>query len=481
MLGEEKPRILLVDDDAALRDSLQLILKSDFNVKALSSGNEALEELHKDPRIPLDILLLDIMMPGIDGLELLKQVKDHLPDLPVLMVSASNTVKSAVEAMKLGAVDFVSKPFQVEELIAKINQGIEKGKRDASHFTEELEKESISIKVANNIPGDFGQLVGLHPLMQEVYSKVKLVGPRDTTVLITGESGTGKELIAKELHLQSSRKSKPFVAINCAAIPESLVESELFGHEKGSFTHAVERRLGHFELAHGGTIFLDEIGELIPSVQVKLLRVLQEREFYRVGRSRPIEADVRIIAATNRSLERAVEEGRFRQDLYFRVHVVSIDLPPLRKRKEDVPRLVEYFIKKLAGLYGDKIPKTGKDFIDVLLSYHWPGNVRELENVIESILALSTSAELQPSDIPQRIRGASSNNSPSLGDSVLDGIMPFEQAERIFETDIITKALEKADYVQTKAADILGISRRILKYKMDKLGINCPDGDDKGS
>lgn len=477
MLGPEKPRLLIVDDDVALRDSLQLILKNDFQVTALSSGNDALEELHKDPPAQLDMLLLDVMMPGIDGLELLKQVKDLLPSLPVLMVSASNTVKTAVEAMKLGAVDFVSKPFQVEELITKINGGIEKCKLGVEKNVARADEGASKSKILSQLPGDFGHLVGQHPLMQEVYTKVRQVAPRDTTVLITGESGTGKELIARELHAQSSRKSGPFVAINCAAIPESLVESELFGHEKGSFTHAVERRLGHFELAQGGTIFLDEIGELIPAVQVKLLRVLQEREFYRVGRSKPIDADVRVIAATNRSLERAVEEGRFRQDLYFRVHVVSIELPPLRKRKEDVPRLVEYFIKKLSAFYGDKCPDVGDDFISSLLKYHWPGNVRELENVVESILALSNSDKLSSADIPQRIRSSGEHSQSSATSSVPDGFVQFEMAERIFETEIITRALEKAEYVQTRAAELLGISRRILKYKMDKLGIQCPDGE----
>jgi DNA-binding NtrC family response regulator len=342
MINDNRPKVLLVDDDPALRESLQLVLKNDFDISVMSSGTEALEKICGSNKTDLDLILLDVMMPGIDGLELLKQLKSVHHKLPVIMVSASNTVRTAVEAMKIGAVDFVNKPFQIDELTKRAKEVIE--------LSLESDYDSISTDDSNRVKleADFGCLVGFHPEMKEVYKKVSQVAARKTTVLITGESGTGKELIARELHGMSDRKDKPFVAINCAAIPETLVESEFFGHEKGSFTHAVERRLGHFELADGGTIFLDEIGELIPSVQVKLLRVLQEREFYRVGRSKPMSVDVRVIAATNRSLEQAVQEGKFRQDLFFRINVVNIELPPLRKRKEDISRLINFFLKKLA-------------------------------------------------------------------------------------------------------------------------------------
>jgi DNA-binding NtrC family response regulator len=475
MLAPSKPHIFLVDDDPALRDSLKLVLKNDFKVSCFASGNELLESLHNADQSlvkgGIDLALLDVMMPGIDGIELLKQIKSFLPNLPVVMVSASNTVKTAVDAMRLGAVDFISKPFQIEELIERIQAGLSSRTLD-----EDTEVPSVSLKETHVTTGDFGCMVGTHPLMQELYQKIEQVAPRDTTVLVTGESGTGKELIAKELHRRSSRGSGPFIAINCAAIPESLVESELFGHEKGSFTHAMDKRMGHFEIANGGTIFLDEIGELPPSVQVKLLRVLQEREFFRIGNSKPVSVDVRVIAATNKSLERAVEEGSFRQDLFFRVHVVNLDLPPLRKRKEDIPKLVTHFIDKLSSQYGNKLPEVAEDFISSMIEYKWPGNVRELENVIESIMALTTSEKLQANDIPHRIRQTSSD-SKSIKDLVVDGIVPFEEAEKKFETEIITRALEKSNYVQTKAADLLGISRRILKYKMDKLGIVSSDGE----
>lgn len=470
MINSEKPKLLLVDDDPALRESLQLVLKSDFSVSVLPSGEAALEVLCTSVKPDLDLLLLDVMMPGIDGLELLKQLKSVHPSLPVIMVSASTTVKTAVEAMKIGAVDFINKPFQIDDLTIKINQVIKdyKDREDKFAVTHLVDEEKEYLQ------GDFGRLVGQHPEMKEVYKKVSQVSNKRTTVLITGESGTGKELIARELHEQSDRKGQPFIAINCAAIPETLVESELFGHERGSFTHAVEKRLGHFEIANGGTIFLDEIGELIPSVQVKLLRVLQEREFYRIGRSKPVSVDVRVIAATNRSLEQAVKEGAFRQDLFYRINVVNIDLPPLRKRKEDISRLCEFFLKKLSTQYGMTIPKYSNAFVKCLETYSWPGNVRELENVIESIVALSKAEELDESDVPARIRGVATQPE-SLKDAVLEGFIPFEQAERQFEFEIITRALEKTNHIQTKAAELLGISRRILKYKMDKLGIAAKD------
>jgi DNA-binding NtrC family response regulator len=480
MLTSSKPKILLVDDDPALRDSLQLVLKNDFDVIVFSSGQEALRMFQgsetANSRNSIDLALLDVMMPGIDGIELLKQIKGMLPHLPVIMVSASNTLKTAVQAMKLGAVDFVSKPFQIEELTQRINEGItlKLASRDQYGLVQEAKKSECLKKPDPD--GDFGCIVGSHPLMNEIFTKIKQLAPRDTTVLITGESGTGKELVAREIHMRSSRASGPFIALNCAAIPETLVESELFGHEKGSFTHAIEKRSGYFELSEGGTIFLDEIGELPLAMQVKLLRVLQEREFFRIGNSKAIQVDVRVVAATNKSLERAVEEGTFRKDLFFRVHVVNLELPPLRKRKEDIPSLIEYFIKKLSEQYGGKSPCVSDEFINALKQYSWPGNVRELENIIESILALSSEDTLSIEQVPHRIRKMTDASS-DMQNAVIHGMMPFEEAERKFETEIITKALEKTNFVQTKAAELLGISRRILKYKMDKLGIEAQDND----
>jgi two-component system, NtrC family, response regulator AtoC len=480
MLNRSRPHVFLVDDDPALRDSLQLVLKNDFQVSVYASGNEALEVLQKGEKAAIkggiDLALLDVMMPGIDGIELLKQIKSYYPDVPVIMVSASNTLKTAVQAMKLGAVDFISKPFQIEELIQRIHEGIADHSSSNTYGAKKEEGKDNTAKKVDDVEADYGCIVGTHPLMQEVFTKIDQLAPRDTTVLITGESGTGKELVAKEIHKRSNRSSGSFIAINCAAIPESLVESELFGHEKGSFTHAMEKRLGYFELADGGTIFLDEIGELPQAMQVKLLRVLQEREFFRVGNSKPVSVNVRVIAATNKSLERAVEEGSFRKDLFFRVHVVNIELPPLRKRKEDISSLVEFFITKLSEQYGGKAPQITEEFLACLDGYNWPGNVRELENVIESILALSIEEQLTAEQVPHRIR-QSGDSASDMKEAVVEGIIPFEEAEKRFETEIITKALERTNFVQTKAAELLGISRRILKYKMDKLGIAAQDNE----
>jgi len=475
---ESKKKVLIVDDESNVRDSLGLILGRSYEVALADSGDSALQVLTSlsacaanDGEVSAfpDLVLLDVMMPGIDGIGLLEQIRNEYPRLPVIMLTASKTVKTAVQAMKFGAIDYLSKPFDVDELLSLVQETLDSGASGRSRPTE-------IITFAQNRPnlpeleGDYGCIVGQHPLMKEIYSKLDQVASRDTTILITGESGTGKELIAREVHRRSKRANGPFVALNCAAIPETLIESELFGHEKGAFTHAVEKRLGHFELADKGTLFLDEIGELSHAVQVKILRFLQEQEFYRIGRAKPIRVDVRIVAATNRSLEMAIQEGKFRQDLYYRINVVNLEMPPLRDRLEDIEPLANFFVNRLSPLYGDRKPALTAEALEVFQKYSWPGNVRELENVIESILALSSGAEIAPANLPARLRQV--QNPADLKGDVLEGNLPFEQAERAFETELILKALKKTDYVQTRAAELLGISRRILKYKMDKLGIS---------
>ncbi len=482
-LAEQKRKVLVVDDERYVRESLQLVLSKRYNVEIAENGSQALELLRSlsgeagsadedggisGAALP-QLVLLDIMMPGVDGIEILKQLRSEYPVLPVVMLTASNAVKNAVQAMKIGAVDYLSKPFDAEELVTLLDQTIDQSAKARENVRFLLQQGSRKSQLSA-LPGDFGLLVGKHPLMNELYRKIQHVAQRDTTVLITGESGTGKELIAREIHNQSSRAQASFVAINCAAIPETLIESELFGHEKGAFTHAMDRRVGYFELADRGTLFLDEIGELSNAVQVKIMRVLQEQEFYRVGRSKPIHVDVRVIAATNRSLERAIEEGRFRQDLYYRINVVRLEMPPLRDRREDIPSLVGFFVRKLSPLYGNRLPEVTEEAIRVLSGYSWPGNVRELENVVESVLALSTSLELGAGDLPGRL--CVTRETGAVSEEVLDGRIQFEEAERAFEKDLILKALQKTNYVQTRAAELLGISRRILKYKMDKLGIS---------
>ncbi|MCO6431739.1 MAG: sigma-54-dependent Fis family transcriptional regulator [Deltaproteobacteria bacterium] len=462
-----RKRVLIVDDEAGIRDSLSLLLKNNFEVTTAKDGEEALEILDAvDP----DLVLLDVLMPRLDGLETLKRMREKNNALPIVMLTATNTVKSAVAAMKYGARDYLNKPFDVEELTSLIISLLDRsGDEDPMNKVVEpgVSRPSIPLKEA-----DFGPLIGRSEVMQEIFQRVRQIAERNTTVLITGESGTGKELIARQIHKLSQRSQKPFVAINCAAIPETLIESELFGHEKGAFTHAVERRIGHFELADGGTLFLDEIGELSLPVQVKMLRFLQEQEFYRVGRSKPLKVDVRIVAATNKSLEEQIKEKKFRQDLFYRVNVISIHLPPLRDRFDDIPAMVQHFIDRFSSVYGNRKIQFSPEAMEILVSYDWPGNVRELENTIESLMALAPDEMISGEMLPRKLSARSASGVEVFKPQVFEGSMDFEEAERAFETDMIVKALRKTNYVQTRAAELLGISRRILKYKMDKLGIS---------
>lgn len=458
--AKDRRTVLIVDDEAAIRDSLRLLLKSNFNVLTAEDGQQALAVI--DENAP-DLVLLDVMMPRLDGLETLRRLRDSQQICPVIMLTADNTVQSAVQAMKLGALDYLSKPFDVEALTSLI----------VSILDEKQKKLSSTVQVAGDSQtehsGDCGPMVGQSPIMDELFEKIAAVAIRDTTVLITGESGTGKELVARRLHDLSPRKDAPFVAINCAAIPETLIESELFGHEKGAFTSAIDKRIGYFELADGGTIFLDEIGELSLPVQVKMLRFLQEHEFYRVGQSQPIHVNVRIVAATNKNLEELIKENKFRQDLFYRINVITMELPPLRERAADIKLLTEHFIEKFSPQYGSRKLTINPAAMNVLHEYSWPGNVRELENVIESLMALAPEDAVKQTDLPLKIKRSVERD--GFDNAVFDGSLNFEEAERTFETEMILKALKRTQFVQTKAAELLGISRRILKYKMDKLGI----------
>lgn len=477
---EQRKRVLIVDDESSVRESLRLILSRLYSVEVAEDGDRALahlgEALGKSSSQSLpDLVLLDVMMPGIDGIKVLEEIREKCPKVPVIMLTATRAVKTAVQAMKFGAVDYLSKPFDVDELLSLVDETIRlgaAGRTSASEITTfQFDRPSLP-----GMDGDFGSIVGNHPSMEEAYRLISQIAPRDTSVLITGESGTGKELVAKEIHLRSRRANGPFIAINCAAIPETLIESEIFGHEKGAFTNALDRRTGYFEQSDKGTLFLDEIGELSLNVQVKILRFLQEQEFYRVGGTKPIRVDVRVLTATNRSLEGSVREGRFRQDLFYRINVVHLELPSLRERKSDICRLAEFFFQRFSSLYGGRKVKLSPAAARLLGDYSWPGNVRELENVIESILALTDAVEVEPCHLPQRIlraaEGSEGRNRGDLKEEVLRGAMGFEQAEEAFEREIIERALKQTNYVQTRAAELLGISRRILKYKMDKLGIS---------
>jgi len=454
-----KPIVLIVDDEVGVRESVRMVLKDQYEPIAVESGELALEVL-SDKSVSL--VFLDILMPGIDGLEVLERMRVQDTHIPVVMLTATKTVKTAVTAMKLGAFDYITKPFDIEELRVVAARATENARLRRE---VELLRGEVSDKY------NFDNIIGHAEPMQAIFKTISAVAPLKTTVLVTGESGTGKELIAKAIHFNSQRRDKPMVTLNCAAIPENLLESELFGHERGSFTDAVERKIGQFELAHEGTIFLDEIGEMSPALQAKLLRVLEQGEIMRVGGSKPIEIDVRVVAATNRNLHKAMAEGQFRSDLYYRLNVVALEMPALRERPEDIPLLIAHFVDKKAKALGFADRQLDSATFEKLLTYPWPGNVRELENVIERMLVLSPSggpvpAEYLPSELVDG-PGVSTH----VRDQVLSGHRSLADAVDEFERDIIGAALDRTAYNQTRAATALGTTRRILKYRMDKLGI----------
>lgn len=461
-MQERRRKILIIDDEPSICQSLSLILRANFDVSSAVDGEEALGMCELE--LP-DLILLDMKIPKMDGIEVMRRLKERASNVPIIVLTGGSTVKNIVHAIKNGAHDFINKPFDIEELKASISVIL-----DGPPQVVEDEKVPVPSRRAFNITADFGPMVGRSSSMAAVFAMVEQIARRESTVLISGESGTGKELIARQLHERSPRRNGPFVAINCAAIPESLIESELFGHEKGAFTHAIERRLGQFELADHGTLFLDEIGELSLAVQVKLLRFLQEQEFYRVGRAKPIQINVRVITATNKHLEDLIKAKTFRQDLFYRINVINIALPPLRDRVDDILGLTAHFIEKLSRAYGGRILTFSEEARVGLSSYAWPGNVRELENVVESLLALCPQDHVELAHLPNRLKNHSTVEVPTLTGGAAPSL-GFEEAERLFETEMILRALKRANFVQTRAAEMLGITRRILKYKMDKLCI----------
>jgi len=435
-----------------------MILEPTYEVICAADAHEGLDLFRREPP---NLILLDVILPDSDGLTLLQTIRSEDRDTPVIMLTAMKTVKTAVDAMKMGAADYVTKPFDLEELRLIVAKAL---------AAEDLGREvrRLRAQVVNRYA--FHNLIGKSPSMQEIYSKIEQIADARTTILITGESGTGKELVARALHYNSSRRDRPFIALNCAAIPETLIESELFGHEKGSFTDALARRAGQFELAHGGTLFLDEIGDLSLSTQAKLLRVLQEREFTRIGGSHPIRVDVRFIAATNKNLVELLRRKQFREDLYYRINVISLYLPALRDRREDIPLLAKHFLAKRLEDEKQSPQDLSKDSLEALLKYHWPGNVRELENVLEQASVWCRGTTITPEHFPSMLRAGTPSD--SLREETLSGRLSFEKAVQEFEKEIILDALKRTEYVQTRAADLLGISRRMLKYRMDSLGIS---------
>ena len=450
--------VLIVDDEVGTRESIKMILKHDYEVFLAKDAEEAFLQIKE---YSPDVVLLDIILPDIDGLKVLEKIKESDPDVIVIMITATKTIKTAVEAMKLGAYDYVTKPFDIDELRLIISRSLS---------TQALEKEVKYLRKEIDKSFGFGNIIGKSKAMENIFKVVRQIADSKSTVLIMGESGTGKELISRAIHYNSNRKNFPFVTINCAAIPETLIESELFGHERGAFTNAIEKKLGRFEIAHHGTLFLDEIGELSASTQAKILRFLEEKEFNRVGGSKTIKVDVRLITATNKDLNQLLKNGGFREDLYYRINVVPIVIPPLRERKEDIHQLLEHFIKKFNAENNKNVKGVSKEGLELMMNYDWPGNVRELENLIERIIALTFNEYIQPNELPFSLINIPKIN--GLKESVLNGKVSFIEAEEEFEKGIILDALKRANYVQSHAAEMLGISRRILKYKIDKLGIN---------
>lgn len=454
-----KFNVLVIDDEKNIRTGLAAALKLDgYEVFLAADGNEGMDiALRGD----IDLVITDLRMPGMSGEEVLKKVTSETPGVPVIVLTGHGTVESAVDAMRAGAYDFLTKPLNLDRLSLLVKRALQSRELILQH--RELEREVESRK-------SFEHIIGKSPAMMKVFEVLKRVAPTKASVLITGESGVGKELIADALHNLSPRKDNPFVKVHCAALAESLLESELFGHEKGSFTGAVSRKRGRFELAHSGTIFLDEIGEIDQTVQIKILRVLQEKKFERVGGEDTLEVDVRVVTATNRDLEKEIAEGRFREDLYYRLNVVRIHVPPLRERKDDLPLMITSFVREFAEENGKKIEGMDTKARSVLYAYDWPGNVRQLRNCIESAVVMTSGTVITLDDLPPSIRSGA--EVPSL-------LIPVGVTMAEAEKQVILQTLSANSGNKSKTAEILGIGRKTLHRKLDEYGVvSAPDGGD---
>ncbi len=446
-------RVLVADDEKYIRWIISKTIKDDCEVIEAANGKECLEKFEAEEP---DLVVLDLRMPGMDGLKVLEAIHEKTPDLPVIMITAHGTIETAIEAMKHGAYDFVTKPFDIDDLKIKIYRAIRMKSllKEVSYHRTEISK---------TIEGYFVETKS--ESMADVYELIDMVSKSDSNVLITGESGTGKEVVARMIHDKSARRHKPMVAVNCAAIPETLIESELFGHEKGAFTGAIKTKPGRFELASGGTLFLDEIAEISPGMQVKLLRAIQEKSVERVGGLRTIETDVRLIAATNKDIQESMETGEFREDLYYRLNVVSIRIPPLRERKQDIPLLARHLLnRKKKSAEPVHISEAAEK---VLISHNWPGNIRELENCIERALIVSGNGEILPKHLPFKTPDDSNVSLKTTADFPEEGI-DLEETEKRF----IRAALKQAGGNRTKAAKLLSITRSALLYRMNKYDIS---------
>ena len=451
-------RILVVDDDQSLREFLAITLSREgFEVETAASGPAALEKVAE---VPIDLALVDLKMPGMDGLETLRRLKEANETISVVIVTAFSTTTTAIQALKEGAYDYLIKPFKVDELKLVVQKALEERR---------LRWENLRLRREIELRYTLGNMVGKSARMQEVFSTISRVAESRATILLTGESGTGKTLLAKTIHFNSSRKDAPFVAVNCAAIPHELMESELFGHVKGAFTGAIATKPGLFEAAEGGTLLLDEISEMPTTLQAKLLRALEDREIRPVGGTKAVHVDVRIIAATNRDLTQAMQQNAFREDLYYRLNVIAVGLPPLRERREEIPLLVNYFLQKFAEASGRPAKLVSPDAMAALEAFAWPGNVRELENVIERAVTLEAGAVIRVDSLPDSIRGGQTQELYRIEfppDGLdLDGLM-----ERI-ERDLMRRALQRAGGIQSRAAQLLGTSFRSFRYRLQKYGM----------
>lgn len=463
-----KARVLVVDDEESIREFLEIMLKKEgYDVTCVEDGQQALDLLKKKS---VDMVISDLQMPNVTGIELLKQVKDQYPDMLFMMITAFGTTETAVEAMKLGAYDYITKPFKIDEVRINIANALR---------SQNLEVENRTLKKELKQEYSFQNLVGNSEAMHRIYELIRRVSQTPTNVLVTGESGTGKEMVAKAIHYNGPLKDKPFVTVNCGAIPESLMESEMFGHKKGSFTGAVADKTGLFEVADGGTLFLDEVGELPVTIQVKLLRAIQERVIRRVGGTDDTKIEVRIIAATNRDLEEMVSTGDFRQDLFYRLNVINIKTPALRERKEDISQLAKHFLEKYNNRLGKAIGGISEDAMLVLQKYDYPGNVRELENVIERTVALEGGSTILPESLPPFVNTPSGRKLASSHEIEIteDGI-DLDKVVGQIEKELLVKAIHASGGVKKRAAKLLNITFRSMRYRVEKYNLGTLGDDD---
>lgn len=455
----KSPRILLVDDDADIRETMITLLSMNgYEVTAAADGQSAMEAAGRDK---FNVLITDLMLPGMSGIDVIKNIRAIDADLPCIVITGYATVSNAIDAMKAGAYDYLMKPFNGTEVLILLKRVIE---------LQDLQTENSQLKKSLHQRYGFENLIGCSEGIQKVCSLIEKVAETDSTILILGESGTGKELVARTIHYNSPRKNKPLIPINCGAIPETLLESELFGHEKGAFTGASSTRIGRFELADRGTIFLDEIGDMSPTLQVKLLRVLQQREFERVGGVKTIKVDVRIIAATNIDLETAVHEGKFREDLYYRLNVIPVVIPPLRERTDDIPLLMDHFLSYFNKSKKREIKGFSPAAMEILVTYPWPGNIRELENLVERLVILKGDGTICPEDLPDKFisHKLSKDGARSLHVTLPETGVNLKDVVEEFENNLILQAMQKAQGVKNKAAQLLSLNRTTLVEKLKK-------------